>query len=126
MSEIDLASIDAKATEALRKSTSNEEKLVELEEKLASLEKAINALEAKNKARHDELMTAVKASSGEVNNTAIVKLVAAGALLLTSLAGIGNALAPVLPDFFRARYATPVVVTVAAPAPATSAPQVTP
>lgn len=116
LEEITLASVNTKASEALRISQSNEAKLGDLGLQLA-------ALEAKSEKRHDETMSAIKASSGEVNNAALVKLLAAGALLLTSLAGIGNALAPVLPDVFRAKYSAPVVVTVAAPttaAPVTS------
>lgn len=109
--EISLKSVDAKATRALRVSLSNEAKL--------------DALEAKSEKRHDETMAAIKASSGVLNNAAIVKLLAAGALLLTSLAGIGNALTPVLPDVLRAKYPAPVVV-VTSPAPTTSAPQVAP
>lgn len=88
--------------------------------RLDRLEARVDGIEEKIATNHRETLAAIEASRGEINNGATVKLIGAGAILLTAAGTAINALAPVLPDVFRARYATPVVVTVTAPAASAS------
>ncbi len=142
---LDLArAADTKAAEALRISHANADQLMGLAVSQQRTESSLNEHKIKSEERHEEVLAAIKDAAetekkqaaeiavvkNQLSNTDVGKIAGGVTALLVAIAGAitlaATQLAPVLPSVVHQRYATPVVVTVTAPVPTTSATQVAP